>query len=98
MACKECGHKIARDNKDIYVKKNKINFCKKTGITIMLAILINGILILSAYNYVQYLVYKENIQVIELENYRDSHIKTKQIKKEQNDIQFQNMNRTIYIE
>lgn len=103
MACKECGNKIARDNKDIYVKKNKIKLCKKTGITILLAILLNGILAVSSYNYVQYVVYKENIQIIELENYKNEQFKieqtkVEQIKTEQNDTQFQNMSRTVYIE
>lgn len=92
MACNECGSRMVSDADYMCLKNNKTMFFKKTWKATILAILINGILIMSSYNYVQYLAYKESIQIIELENY-----KSEQLNLEQKNIQLQNMNRIVYI-
>lgn len=91
MACNECGSKMASGEDYICLRDNKTMFLKKTWKVIILAILINGILIMSSYNYVQYLAYKESIQIIKLENY-----KSEQLNLEQKNVQLQNMNRVVY--
>lgn len=37
---------------------------------VVVAILMNGILMIGSYNYAQYLAYKESVQVIKPENYK----------------------------
>lgn len=87
MACNECGSRMVSDTGYICLRNNERMFFKQAWKAIILAILINGILIISSYNYVQYLAYKESIQIIKLENY-----KSEQLNLEQKNLQLQNMN------
>ncbi len=78
MTCNKCESRVVSNADCICLSNNKIMFLKKTWKASILAILINGILILSSYNYVQYLAYKKNIQIIKLENYKNEETDIKQ--------------------
>lgn len=88
---RKCGSKMVSKDNEIYAYENRIINHRQTYLSVILAILINGILIISSYNYAQHLAYKENVQVIKLENYKNI-----QRNIEQKHIQLQNMNRIIY--
>ena len=94
MVYKKCGSKMVSEDDQQYVEKekNKARYIKQAWHTMILAILINGILIIGSYNYAQYLAYRENVQVIKPENY-----KTKQRNMEQRDIQSWNMSQIVYL-
>ncbi|WP_054743307.1 hypothetical protein [Cellulosilyticum ruminicola] len=49
---------------------NRVQYRKQVGYAVVLAILVNGILMISSYNYAQHLAYKESVQIIKLEHYK----------------------------
>lgn len=70
MVYKKCGSKMVSEDEYVEREIYRTSFIRQTWCTIVLAILINGIIIIGSYNYVQYLAYKENVQVIKPENYK----------------------------
>lgn len=72
MFYKQNGSKIVNKEEINYEADGgeSTSYRRQVWYAVVLAILINGILMVSSYNYAQYLAYKESVQVINLENYK----------------------------